>query len=122
MSRPPGTRTKCSPKGRFWRRSGSRRGSRKARNPLSSFLQLFHASRVGEAHESIGPVTTEVHPRGGGDRFFLQQVPGKRSRVAAAVGVDVERAVRLRRYFQSCSLQFRYQKIPPRCELPSPPL
>ena len=40
-------------------------------NPSSSFLQVLHASRVGEAHVPVGAVAPEVHPGVGATASFL---------------------------------------------------
>src|SRR5205085_7070335 len=95
-SRAGPTPPRCSPSARASSYSSRRRASRKAPDSLSGFLELGEGPRVGEAHMVRGAVGAEVEARRRGHRLALEQLQAEPARIAPAIGINIERTMRLR--------------------------
>src|SRR3954453_4860182 len=111
------TPPRCSPRARASSRSGRRRASRKAFDAAGRLLELPEGPGVGKAHVVRGAIGAEVDARRGRHRFTLQQLNAVLARVAPAIGVNVEGAVRLNRHGEIGVLQRWQQEIAPTREL-----
>src|SRR4051812_23762218 len=117
--RPRSMRRRCWPKKPASTPLRRSRGSRKPRKPSSRLFQVGHAAGVGKAHATLRAVRAEVDARRSRHRLLLEQLAGICARIAADVGIDVERAVRLGRDGEAGTLERRHEEIPPTSEFAS---
>ena len=89
--------------------------SEKSVEPCDSFGKPWQRLRVGKAKKTLGPMLTKIQAGGDRDPDFLQQRLREHVAVVgmgAAVGVEIERALGLRRDIKPAFAQRGQQKIP----------
>ena len=82
--------------------------------PVDRDLELFHVARVGETHMLVGAVVAEIDTRCHRHALGIEQGLGPAETVVgegAAIGVQIERTLRLRGNVETDLLQGRQQVV-----------